>query len=58
MLQQGTHHQGALYSAYSNGSIVSIGHDRTRTITVILARHCVKLPDDGSLVIRNTLEHF
>ena len=31
-------------------------HDRT--ITVILAKHCIKLPDDGSLVIRNMLEHF
>jgi hypothetical protein len=30
------------------------GHDRT--ITVILAKHCIKLPDDGSLVIRNMLE--
>jgi len=29
-----------------------------RTITVILAKHCVKLPDDGSLVIRNVFEHF
>ena len=25
------------------------GHDRT--ITVILAKHCIKLPDEGSLVI-------
>jgi len=32
------------------------GYDRT--ITVILARHCIKLPDDGSLVIRNMLEQF
>ena len=32
------------------------GHDRN--ITVILAKHCIKLPDDGSLVIRNMLEHF
>ena len=32
------------------------GHDRT--ITVILAKHCMKLPDDGSLVIRNMLEQF
>ena len=31
------------------------GHDRT--ITVILAKHCIKLPDDGSLVIRN-MEKF
>jgi hypothetical protein len=32
------------------------GHDRT--ITVILAKRCIKLHDDGSLVIRNMLEHF
>ena len=25
------------------------GHDRT--ITVILAKHCIRLPDEGSLVI-------
>ena len=25
---------------------------------VILAKHCIKLPDDGSLVIRNMLEQF
>jgi len=31
-------------------------HDRT--ITVILAKHCTRLPDDGSSVIRNMLEHF
>jgi len=27
-----------------------------KTITVILAKHCIELPDDGSLVIRNMLE--
>jgi len=32
------------------------GHDRT--VTVILAKHCIELPDDGSLVIRNILEQF
>jgi len=32
------------------------GHDRT--ITVILVKHCIELPDDGSLVIRNMLEQF
>jgi len=32
------------------------GHDRT--ITVILPKHCIKFPDDGSLVIRKMLEHF
>ena len=31
---------------------------RDRTITVILAKHCIELPDDGSLVIRNTLKQF
>jgi len=30
------------------------GHD----ILVILAKYCTRLPDDGSLVIRNMLEHF
>jgi len=29
-----------------------------RTSTVILTKHCIKLPDDGPLVIRNMLEHF
>jgi len=32
------------------------GHDRT--ITVILAKHCKKLPDGCSLVIRNMLEQY
>ena len=32
------------------------GNDRT--ITVISAKHCIKPPDDGSLVIRNMLEQF
>ena len=32
------------------------GHDRN--ITLILAKHCIKFPDDGSLVIRNMLEQF
>jgi len=31
-------------------------HDRT--IIIILAKHCIKLPDHGSLVIRNMLEQF
>jgi len=31
---------------------------RDRTITVILAKHCIELTDDGSLVIRNMLEKF
>jgi len=32
------------------------GHDRT--IIVILAKYCIRLPDDGSFMIRNILEHF
>ena len=32
------------------------GHEKT--ITVILAKHCIELPYDGSLVIRNMLEQF
>ena len=29
-----------------------------RTITLILAKHCTRLTDDGSSVIRNMLEYF
>ena len=29
-----------------------------RTFTAILAKHCIQLPDDGSIVIRNMLEQF
>ena len=29
-----------------------------KTITLILAKYCIELPDDGSLVIRNMLERF
>jgi len=28
------------------------------TITVILAKHCMELPRDGSLAIRNMLDQF
>ena len=31
---------------------------KDRTITVILAKHCIELPDYGSLVIRKILEQF
>jgi len=33
-------------------------YEHDRTITVISAKHCIQLPDDGSLVIRNMLEQF
>jgi len=32
------------------------GHNRT--ILVILAKYCTRLPDDGSSVIRNMSDHF
>jgi len=43
-------------AAYAADYVHINGQDRT--ITVILAKHCIKLPDDGSLVIRNMLEQF
>ena len=33
-------------------------NERYRIITAVLARHCIQLPDDGSLVIRNMSEQF
>ena len=39
-----------IYLAHING------HDRI--ILVIFTKHCTRLPDDGSSVIRNMLEHF
>jgi len=48
-------HQGQI--CCHNTDYVHInGHDRT--ITVIVVKHCIELPDDGSLVIRNLLEQF
>ena len=38
--------------------VVGVINGHVRTITVIVAKHCIKLPDDGSLVIRNMLEQF
>ena len=40
------------------GSIIRSFIQCLAKITVILAKQCIKLPDDGSLVIRNMLEHF
>ena len=54
--QRNTHtHHGQIY-CHSTDYVHVNGRDRT--ITVILTRHCIKLPDDGSFVIRNMLEHF
>ena len=41
---------------HNTDCVHAYGHDRT--ITVILAKHRMKLPDDGSLMIRNMLEQF
>jgi len=40
------------------GVIAAYAAITPRTITVISAKHCVRLPDDGSLVIRNMLGQF
>ena len=42
----------------SGNSIHCLAKITVITITVILAKHCTNLPDDGSLVIRNMLEQF
>ena len=44
------------YAAINTDYVHINGLDRT--ITLILAKHCIELPDDGSLVIRNMLEQF
>jgi len=41
---------------YNTDYIHVNGHNRT--IFVILAKHCTKLPDVGYSVIRNMLEYF
>jgi len=33
-------------------------NEHDRTIFIILSKHCTKLPNDGSSVIRNISEHF
>ena len=48
-------HQGQI-CCHNTDYVHVNGHDRT--ITVILAKHCIKLPDDGSLVIWNMLKQF
>ena len=54
-----THTHHGQICCHNTDYVHVIGHDRT--ITVILAKHCIKLPVDGSLVIRkssNTLNIF
>jgi len=55
-IQCGTHMHHGQICCHNTGYVHINGHDRT--ITVILAKHCIKLPDDGFLVIRNMLEQF
>ena len=45
-----------LICCYNTDYVHTKGHDRT--VTLISAKHFIKLPDDGSLVIRNMLEQF
>ena len=42
----------------SSGSFIQCLAKITVTITVILGKNCLKLPDDGSFVIRNMWDHF
>jgi len=51
-----THAQRVGICCHNTDLVHVNGHDRI--ILVILAKHCTRLPDDGSSVIRNILEHF
>jgi len=51
-----THAQRVRICCHNTDYVHANGHDIT--ITVILAKHCIKHPDDGSVVIRNMLEQF
>ena len=44
-----THTHHGQICCHNTDYVLINGHDRT--ITVILAKHCIELPDDGSLVI-------
>jgi len=51
-----THAQRVTICCHNTDYVHVKGHDKT--FTVILAKYCTRLPDDGSFVIRNMLEHF
>ena len=51
-----THAQRVRTRCHNTDLVHVNGH--VRTIFVILAKHRTRLPDDGSSVIRNMLEHF
>ena len=46
----------AAYSAIT--PTLSMSTDTMEPFLQFLAKHCTRLPDDGSSVIRNMLEHF
>jgi len=43
---------------YKNDSNVSMSTYTVESFLYFLAKHCTRLPDGGSSVIRNMLEHF
>ena len=51
-----THAQRVRICCHNTDYVHVNGHDRT--ILVILAKYYIRLPDTGSSVIRNMLEHF
>ena len=55
-LERHTHTHRVTICCHNTDLVHINGHDRT--VTVILAKHCIELRDDGSSVIRNMLEHF
>ena len=56
-IQWTTHmHNGSQYAAIT--LTLSMSTDMIESFLEILAKHCTKLPDGGSSVIRNMLEHF
>jgi len=50
-------HNGMTYFSLVVSQLV-VSTDTKKVITLILAKYCIQLPDDGSLVIRNMLEQF
>jgi len=49
-------HNGSEYAAIT--PIMSMSTDTTESFLWFLTKHCTRLTDDGSSVIRNMLEHF
>ena len=50
-----THTHHGQICCHNNDYVHVNGHDRT--ITVILAKHCIKLPDDGQCLSRQCSTH-